>query len=73
MVLPQSIKDAFMKAALTGKDVRPEQILSSMYGKMGGIFGRLEGPIGAATVKLPSPPELPKPMQFKLPSIFGKG
>lgn len=53
-----------MNAALQGKSMSPDQIMSGMYGKMGGIFGRLQGNIGAtvAAIQTPKPPELPKPM-----------
>lgn len=59
-----AIRKAFLNAAVSGKDVNPDQLLSSIYGGMGGIFGELQGPIGAfsAAVQTPQPPGTPKPL-----------
>lgn len=72
MALPRAVRQAFINAAITGKDVNPEQILASVYGRMGGVFGRLQGPTGSfnANISLPKPPEVPKPLQFTISKVL---
>ena len=66
------IGEIFLNAALTGKDVNPDQLIASMYGDMGGIFGRGQGPVGAfaSTVREPLPPTAPKALRFTIPRLL---
>lgn len=64
MVTSDAFRKAVLDAALKGKDLSPDQIMSSMYGRMGGIFGKINGSIGASIseIRPPTLGDMPKPV-----------
>lgn len=62
--MASDIRKAILNSALSGKAMSPDQVMSAMYGQMGGIFGKLQGNDGAmaASIQTPTPPSMPKPM-----------
>lgn len=64
MVTNYAFRKALLNSALQGKALSPEQIMAAMYGRMGGVFGKLQGNIGAtvAEIRPPKVPDMPKPI-----------
>jgi hypothetical protein len=69
MLTNDSIRQAFIDAAIRGKELKPGQLMASLFGRMGGVFGKLQGPIGAmaSQVRPPTAPTAPKPLSFSMP------
>ena len=54
-----TVRQALLRAAITGKKVSPKQLIQSAYGPLGAPMGRLQGLSGIVSSMTPKPPNAP--------------